>query len=175
MLMSDDRKLYWIQLVTTFAVLIGLGLVVWELRQSHELVKAQLISDDFLAQIDDQRTIMGENPAEAIMKGCITPRELTPTEWRINQAYLNLFTIRNERNFYLSELSSLGRDNQTSTKLILRRLLGLPLFRSWYEENKANVPPRIGDVAEEIIATSAELPCDGFLAMKHLKGMKEFR
>ena len=107
------------------------------------------------------------------MKGCLTPDELTPAEWKTNQAYMNLFTIRNERNFYLSQLDNLGRDSEMSTILSLRRLLGIPLFRQWYQENKPGIPPRIKNVAERIISNGTEIPCHRLVDERHLKNTEE--
>ena len=171
--MNNEKAIFWIQLIAALAVMFGLGLVIWELRQAHQLTRAQLISDGFLAELEDTRALLGENPTEAIMKGCLTPDELTPAEWKTNQAYMNLFTIRNERNFYLSQLDNLGRDSEMSTILSLRRLLGIPLFRQWYQENKPGIPPRIKNVAERIISNGTEIPCHRLVDERHLKNTEE--
>jgi hypothetical protein len=171
--MNSEKAIFWIQLSAALAVMLGLGLVIWELRQAHQLARAQLISDGFLAELEDTRALLGENPTEVIMKGCLTPDELTPAEWKTNQAYMSLFTIRNERNFYLSQLDNLGRDSEISTTLSLRRLLGIPLFRRWYEQNKPGIPPRIKNVAERIISNGTEIPCNGLAGEQHLKDLQE--
>ena len=38
----------WVQIITSVAVLVGLGLVVFELNQTRTLVKTQLTSDGFI-------------------------------------------------------------------------------------------------------------------------------
>ena len=40
--MKSQALTSWIQILTGFAVLAGLGLVVWELQQTRDLVRAQL-------------------------------------------------------------------------------------------------------------------------------------
>lgn len=156
---TEDRTLEWVQIVATGAVIIGLALVIWELRQTHDIARAQLISDEYLARMENERTMMGENPAPVIVKGCQTPDELTPAEQRINGAYVTLVYLRNERNRYLAQVSDLGRTLDTSTHQTLRVLLGTPRFRSWYEMNRDRIPPDVVRIGDEIIAGRAEEPC----------------
>lgn len=62
----ETRKIAnWVQIATGFGVLIGLGLVVWELQQSRAVATAQLTSDGFahFHQLNISR--MGESPATA--------------------------------------------------------------------------------------------------------------
>ena len=51
----------WIQIVTGIAILVGLGLVVLELRQSRDIALAQLSSDLFMMR-SAQLSVNGREP-----------------------------------------------------------------------------------------------------------------
>ena len=58
------------QLITTIAVLIGLGFVIWELQQTRTLARAQLSSDGWAETSADKRVMLGENFADTFAKRC---------------------------------------------------------------------------------------------------------
>ena len=75
--MNHDRWNLTIQLATLAAVVAGMTLVIWELQQTRELVRAQL-SADAIAQINAQDiALMGEAPATALAKACDEPDALS--------------------------------------------------------------------------------------------------
>lgn len=67
----------WAQLVTVLAVVIGLVLVVFELRQARALARTQIIADQYAQIIQHRNTVMGENPARSIDKACNAPDSLS--------------------------------------------------------------------------------------------------
>ena len=50
----------WVQITTTISILIGLGLVIWELQQVKTLARAQLTSDSIAIYNDIRTAILGE-------------------------------------------------------------------------------------------------------------------
>ncbi len=78
--MKSQALTSWIQILTGFAVLAGLGLVVWELQQTRDLVRAQLANAGYLSGSDTQRTFMGETFASTYAKACFQPEDLTDAE-----------------------------------------------------------------------------------------------
>ena len=65
----------WLQLASNLAIIIGLIVVVFEMKQSHEIARTQLINDDYLSLREHLHTIMGENAADAIAKAKTAPDE----------------------------------------------------------------------------------------------------
>ena len=61
--MNIDKANIWIQLTTAFAVLVGIGLVVWELQQVRTLTRAQLTNDMFSITAGNHAAMLGENAA----------------------------------------------------------------------------------------------------------------
>ena len=78
--MNSQVLTNWIQVFTGIAVLVGLGLVVWELQQTRDLVRAQLVTDGYISRSDTQRTFLGESFASTYAKACFQPEELTDAE-----------------------------------------------------------------------------------------------
>ena len=57
--MDSEKLSDWVQIITGFAIVLGLGLVIWELQQSREATMAQLTNEGF-AQVGQQNaTVMG--------------------------------------------------------------------------------------------------------------------
>ena len=57
-----------VQAATGLAVLIGLGLVVFELRQAEQLARAELQSEGFSQLMESRRSQLSENFAATKMK-----------------------------------------------------------------------------------------------------------
>ena len=75
--MNSQTVAIWVQVLTGIAVLIGLGLVVWELQQARELTLVQMgqgsmsdITQDFSAQYS-------EGASRALARACFLPKDLT--------------------------------------------------------------------------------------------------
>jgi len=60
----------WFQFVSMVAVMVGLILVIWELRQAREIVAAQIGADAFILMSQQSAAVMGEDAAKAIAKAC---------------------------------------------------------------------------------------------------------
>ena len=45
--MDTQKVAHWVQIATGAAMLVGIGLVVWELEQSKDVAMAQLTSDGY--------------------------------------------------------------------------------------------------------------------------------
>ena len=52
----------WIQLLTNVAVVIGLVLLIYELNQSRNLTRAQVVDQVYGAAVNRNLALMGESP-----------------------------------------------------------------------------------------------------------------
>ena len=77
----------WVQISTAVSILIGLGLVIWELQQVKTLARAQLTSDSIAIYTDIRTAILGEQASHAIAKACLNPESLTPSETVVVHQY----------------------------------------------------------------------------------------
>jgi hypothetical protein len=78
--MDSQTVSNWIQLITGVSVLIGLGLVVWELQQSRDAILSQLSSEYYQIRAQERSAVFGEDAANALAKACNRPADLSESE-----------------------------------------------------------------------------------------------
>ena len=86
--MNSENINKWLTLGANIGILIGLVLVVIQIRQNSELLRLQFINDEYMSGFSSERLLIGEDPAEAIMKAMFSPEEMSYAEFRVNDAYL---------------------------------------------------------------------------------------
>jgi len=142
----------WIQIATGVALLIGLGLVVWELQQSRDVAVAQLTSDGFSNWRPIDIANMGESPATVLAKACRDPQSLTDEDLEVLGAYYSAIVSSIDRNYKIEERSGLydgvwRRTAQALFGFVLNTVAG----RTWWEAEKVWYPH-----LQDISATIAE-------------------
>ena len=70
----------WVQILTGLALLIGLVLVVIEIRQSQTIALMEFTQAGYQEVFAFQRQRMGENPGPTLVKACLQPEQLTEEE-----------------------------------------------------------------------------------------------
>ena len=73
----------WLGIATCVAVVIGTGLVIWELRQGREIAQAQLTAAAFGRLSQEIQSLLGEESMEIKAKACTSPESLTPADMAI--------------------------------------------------------------------------------------------
>jgi len=68
---------YWLQIAANLGLIAGLILVSVQVKQANDLHKAQMISDSWLANINREMALFGENPAKSIARAYAAPDQLT--------------------------------------------------------------------------------------------------
>jgi hypothetical protein len=66
----------WFQIISNVAIIVGLGLVVYELNQSKQFIHAQLSNEQMTRISDRQLTMMGEDPRDALARAALDPSNL---------------------------------------------------------------------------------------------------
>jgi len=86
--MKSESINRWLTLGANVGILIGLVLVIVEIRQNSDLVRLQFINDDLLALAQTDTPMLGDNAADVMMKAMYNPEELTYADFRVIDAYL---------------------------------------------------------------------------------------
>ena len=73
-------KVNWVQAITNVSVIVGLVLILYELRQSHDLARSQLIDNSYVQAITNNLATMGESPSEALTRSFVCPEKLTAND-----------------------------------------------------------------------------------------------
>ena len=164
------KKLFDVsQILATIALLVGLLLVYWELREARVLNKSQLTVSAFeYDQANIQRRI-GEVPTAAVyVKGCLTPKELTDEE-----AYIFLWLINGDRgqsNFARMVAQSSGYgDWEATSREFLRSFLVTKAGMYYYRE--VGLDPDSQAIAADIIANGEVADCASNLSA-YIEAMK---
>ena len=141
---------HWIQILTGVAVLVGLGLVIYELRQTKTLVEAQLSSDGWAYTHSYTSMIVGENAISSLSKICTDPAAVTEADaLMLNHVYSDaFFRVRRAKVVYqIAETSS-------PWQVMAEGLAGIyntPHGRWWWAKNKDRLDPEIVSVAGPFI------------------------
>ncbi|NKC01287.1 MAG: hypothetical protein GKR90_22700 [Pseudomonadales bacterium] len=163
--MRSDWSKGVFQLLTLVSVFVGVGLVVYELRQTQELARAQLTSEAFMLEAQNSSSLAGENPSAALAKSCLDPQGLTVTEklqliGLYSQAMVSLRRIK-----LISEVSDVYPDGywrQVGTGYLLP-ILGVKAGRAWWETLGPQDPEvrELGNaVIEQVKGNSCEATMD---------------
>jgi hypothetical protein len=87
--MDIDRLNRWLTLVANVGVLIGLVVLIAELRQSSAIAEAQF----YLDQVESNETLeiamLGDSPAAVWERSVFDPRSLSRADIRVMDAYLS--------------------------------------------------------------------------------------
>jgi len=86
--MNNDKWESWLQVTSTLAVLIGVALVVLQLRQNSELIELQILKQDSESSIEHILSVLPENFYEIRQKSIEDPGGLTDLEFRAVDAFL---------------------------------------------------------------------------------------
>lgn len=135
---NSDRIVQWL---TLFSVVIGVGLVVYELRQTREMTLTQLIHGT-ITQIQDERIARyGENLGEVLATACLEPDKLTPAQAFVLDAYFNAqvaivnrYRVQVEIGGFVTEWKRLGRP-------VVMRVLAFPQGKAWLEQHPLWMSP----------------------------------
>ncbi len=100
----------WLTLGASIGILIGLVLVLVEIRQNSDLLRLQFINDDLIAVAQTEDPLLGENVADVLMKAMYRPEDMTYADFRVADAYLVAKIELIHRRYRLGEEGILEED-----------------------------------------------------------------
>jgi len=80
--MESQRWASWLALVANLAVVVGLVLVMVQMRQNAALTRVQVINDYFNAYVGSETVFAGTDPTAIWAKSILEPENLTLAEMR---------------------------------------------------------------------------------------------
>jgi hypothetical protein len=151
--MNNDRVSHWLTLAANVGVLAGLILVAVQINQNTQITKAQLANDYFLADMQLELAMMGEDPASSWIKAVYTPDELTREDAAIVDRYFNYGMVQILRLQKMYELG-LGGDDWSNRIAYLDWHLGNEVGRRWWSYSKAGFPEDFVQMVEKTLERS---------------------
>ena len=144
----------WLTLAANFAVLIGLILVAFQIKQNTDMTRAQVANDWYLADMQLELAMMGENPALPWTKAVYTPEELTQHDAAVLDRYFNYGLVQLQRLQRMSELG-LADDRWKDRITYLRWHLGNDIGRRWWAHSKTGFPPEFRTTIDALLQSSS--------------------
>jgi hypothetical protein len=156
--MNWDKTTRWLTLAANLAVLGGLILVAVQIRQNTAITRAQVANDYFMADMQLELAMMGENPAASWLGAVYTPNELTPQDAAVVDRYFNYGLVQIQRLERMNEMG-LADDRWQDRIDYLRWHLGNEVGRRWWAHSRryysAEFAARVDSVLAQDTGVSA--------------------
>jgi len=164
-LTSMSRKLelinVWAQILTGIAVIVGLGLVVWELQitrqASYDMYALITVSDESA----DISAMYGERAAEVMAKACFEPSSLTNADLFILSKYFENRLNRVFQNLWQSKFLNDQGWKQVSP-FWLKAILSFPqgeLYLRDFIDTQGDFEIEIAQLVKDVIAAGNYPSC----------------
>jgi hypothetical protein len=131
--MDSGKVSNWLQIGANIGILLGLLLVAIQIRQGTDIAKAQIENDFYLADLQLELAMMGEQPQKSWIKAVYAPEEMTKEDAAVVDRYLNYNFIQLGR---LERMRELGLSTDADRVGILEWHLGNEVARRWWAFNK---------------------------------------
>jgi len=155
--MNNKNLEYWLQLSSTLAVLVGVVLVILQLRQNAELIELQILKEDANSYYESVQENLPENMFEIWQKSHDDPKSLTPLEFRALDAELWSSTVSRWRGLY--ELAERGLiDHSVWKRNVIEEgpgFLAYPFGRAYWERIKdweTTLPVELVEFIDTVLA-----------------------
>ncbi len=137
----------WLQLISNAAIIVGLIVVIFELKQSHDIARTISVRADYDAIQSNLHALMGENAAEVVAKARSAPSELTDGEKIIVDAHLLALYSQLESYEYSSDTGSLFGDDWVDVPPVyFNRNFNFAYAREWWLRERALEKPWTTDL-----------------------------
>ena len=132
--MTLERLGHLSQIISGVILVVGVVLVVMELRQAKALAQAQLISDSFSIQIDRLVAQLGEDSAAVLAKACEGSEPLTYADATVLSTKYQIHNIIAFRSFLLNELYAFENSTwEEDVRVQYLYIFRSPHGRAWWE------------------------------------------
>lgn len=148
--MNNRTLVSWVQVITGIALLLGLALVMFELRQAKSLTLAELVSQGYGEALEDNRALMGEETALALAIACYAPKQLNDAQMVMINAYFTNQVLQASRWRVLDNIADFGVPWREIAQQQLTSVLAIPLGRHWFS-SAALVDPEMAQIGAIVI------------------------
>ena len=166
--MTENRTSKWVAIATNVAVLVGVVLLVIEIRQNNELAKMQSIQERRYIQQQSAIAFYDRDVSETWMKSIMEPELMTLPEIRVMDAYLAMNILRSSQ---IRELEDAGLMAQGATRVWMEGdfefLFSNRFGKVWWYQIGAPGWPQLAEDGNAIIATlDSNSTANDFLAIQ---------
>ena len=151
--METDKVNRWLTLAANVGVLGGLILVAFQINQSTEITKAQLANDYYLADMQIELAMMGDEPVKSWIKAVYTPDDLNQEDAAVLDRYFNFGLIQLNRLQKMHELG-LATDDWADRIDYLDWHLGNEVGRRWWSHSRKGYRAEFVRMIDDVLAES---------------------
>ena len=159
--MDSERVNKWLTLGANIGVIVGIVFLALEIRQNSDLLRLQFINDDLLATAESETPMLGDAPAEVMMRSIYSPGEMTYADYRILDAYLTGKMELLVRRYRLGQEGILEEDAWKTTGFAYSWFFGYELGRLWWKHEGRAAYSHIPELVEHVDRVVAELGDNG--------------
>ena len=149
--MNSDKINRWLTLTANIGVIAGLVLVAVQINQNTQITKAQIANDYYLADMDLELAMMGDDPAISWTKAVYTPNEMNTKDAAILDRYFNYGLVQIQRLQEMDELGLAHEDWQDRVNYLSWHL-GNEVGRRRWAQVKDSYPEEFTQRVDEILA-----------------------
>lgn len=129
--MSAANVSNWLQAATFASVIIGLGLVVFELQQTKDLVRVQVAQETMSSLSQDIAAQYGDHAPQALARACFQPSQMTEEDMLVmhriwENRMINAYRIKSH-----NRIAGFDNDWRTSTLNDMWRIAMFPAGKDW--------------------------------------------
>ncbi len=140
-----------VQLVTGLSVLVGIGLVVYELRQTHEIATADILGQQFAMGVQFDSLVLGEEVAKSLAKAC-EEQNLSTEDAVVLRNYFwgvhdKFFMIRQANSIAGMEIEWMA----FAESLFKNQIFYLREGRIWWERERARITPDVLAIGDRVL------------------------
>ena len=142
----------WAQILTNIAIISGMVLLIYELNQSRDLARAQIVDAAYGAAVNRNLALLGESPEKAIAKSYFQPDEITESEAIVLSQFYTALLVSWLRNKDERGAGFFERSYQTviaSEAYFLNTVPG----RTWWNSIKEAQDPELRFAVDQALAT----------------------
>ncbi len=160
----------WFQTLSNLALILGVAMVIYELRQTRDFTEAELLTVEVSRISDRLLAKMGDAPMSALTKSVHDPEELTEEEIVVLDAYYNLIVLNWTSLKLTRELIGLGATVgvEESVRLQARRVFSSEPGRRWlaHWSKTAEIPEIAAIAIDEVKKTSESVFAERYKAIR---------
>ena len=169
--MDSSKIANWVQTTATVGVIIGIALVVIEMRQAKAMAEAEITAHFFAEIAQNGRAQMGENPAFILSKACLRPSEVTDEELFVLDGYFSTRWSLADRSYRLEMTAEFGLPWQDISRKTLRPVVRLEHGRKWLAQRASFFNPILEEeVVSEMLKENENTSCEDSLNDLRLDG-----
>jgi len=160
-----ERANVWIQILTSVSVILGFGLVVWQLQLTRDSIAVQFPLFNISDASADLSAVYGENAAEVLAKACFQPDAMSNSDRVVLQHYFSNKIYRIYNVYWQSGFNTTDDAWKYPASSFLSTILMYPQGAGFLKgvsfSDPDNSPIRV--FIEEQIANGSTASCDEVL------------